>query len=96
MKKLALLVLGSSLALASTAALSESKIKDSEINLDSKVKRSAAVTLGEGSTASVGSVNIDDSKIKKSKINVNTKVKDSVAITGADDSTASVGSVTVK
>ena len=96
MKKIIIITMSAVVALGSTVALAESEVKKSIILNKSINKGNAAIAIGEGNVANVGSVAIKDSQVKKSIILNKSINKGNAAIAIGEDNTANVGSVDIQ
>jgi len=96
MKKIIVITMSAVIALGSTAALAQSKVNKSIILNKSLNKGNAAIAIGKGNAANVGSVAIKGSKVNKSIILNKSMNKGNAAIAIGKGNSANVGSVEIK
>ena len=84
------------MSFASASVFAEgSKITKSTLTNTAENKNAMALTIGKGSKANVGSINVSGSEIKKSTLTNTSKNENAMALTIGKNSTANVGSINI-
>jgi len=96
MKKITLFSVTAMVALSSSIAMADSKVKESVVVNTSNNTGNATLAIGEDNLASTGSINIKDSEVEKSVLVNTSNNTGNATLAIGEGNTATTGSIAIE